>query len=91
MAHRGGAALQLGSLRPGPAFATRKLRGPGRVSIRVCLSLLVNDITGDKEALSWFDYEIPPQSQVSEHLFPSLRASSVSFRDPQRCVAMVGL
>lgn len=91
VAHRGGVALQLGSLRPGPASATRKLRGPGQVSMRVCLSLLVNDITGGKEALSWFDYKIPPQSQVSEHLFPSWRASSVSFRDPRRYAAMVGL
>lgn len=29
-------------------------------------------------------------SQVSEHLFPGWRASSVSFRDPWRCVATVG-
>lgn len=91
MARRGGAALQLGSPRPGPTSATRKLWGPGRLSICVCLSLLVNDITGGKEALSWFDYEIPPPSQVSEHLFPSWRASSVSFWDPWRCVATVGL
>lgn len=95
---RVGQLCSQGALRPGPASATRKQQGPGWVSLYVCLILLVNDITGSPEVLSWFDYEIPPQPQVSEHLFPSWGASFVKSWDSEserhgreRCVTTAGL